>query len=181
VFRCASGYLDAMLGRAANAKHALDELVADDCAALPFDMERLYGMSLLAETCALLDDAGSAPVLYGLLHPWAGFNAADHPEGIRGSVSRYLGLLAIAMKNWDDAEGHFEDGLAMNERMGWRPWLAHTQADYARMLLARDGTGDSQRAAELLDRALVTYRELGMDAYAARASSPAGGTAVHGP
>jgi DNA-binding SARP family transcriptional activator len=181
VFRCASGYLDAMLGRAANAKRALDELVADDCAALPFDMERLYGMSLLAETCALLDDAGSAPVLYGLLHPWAGFNAADHPEGIRGSVSRYLGLLAMAMKNWDDAEGHFEDGLAMNERMGWRPWLAHTQADYARMLLARDGTGDSQRAAELLDRALVTYRELGMDAYAARASSPAGGTAVHGP
>ena len=34
-------------------------------------------MSLLAETSALLGDTDSAAVLYGLLLPWAAFNAAD--------------------------------------------------------------------------------------------------------
>ena len=43
-------------------------------------------MSLLAETSALLGDTDSAAVLYGLLRPWAALNAADQPEGIRGSV-----------------------------------------------------------------------------------------------
>jgi hypothetical protein len=51
----------------------------------------------------------------------------------------------------------------MNTRMGARPWLAHTQDDYARMLLARAGPGDRERAQELLDAALATYRELGME------------------
>jgi hypothetical protein len=49
------------------------------------------------------------------------------------------------------------------------------------MLLTRNEPGDYQRAAELLDRALLTYRELGMEAYAARASSLAGGAAVQEP
>jgi len=72
------------------------------------------------------------------------------------------------MERFDDAQRHFEDALAMNERMGARPWLAHTQNDYARMLLARDGPGDRERAHDLLERALATYRELGMETYAAR-------------
>src|SRR5206468_4109310 len=138
VFRCSSAYVDAVLGQAEQAKQALDELMRDRCSALPFDMEWLYGMSLLAETCALLGDAGAAPVLYELLDPWAAFNAADHPEGIRGSVSRYLGLLATTLERWSDAERHFEEALTMNERIGARPWLAYTQEDYARMLLARN-------------------------------------------
>jgi predicted ATPase len=68
--------------------------------------------------------------------------------------------------------------LAMNERMGARPWHAHAQADYARMLLARAARGDAERARTLLDQAGATYRELGMDAYAARASAPGGEAAV---
>jgi hypothetical protein len=46
----------------------------------------------------------------------------------------------------------------------------HTQADYARMLLAREAPGDDQRARTLLDQASAIYRELGMDAYAASVS-----------
>jgi uncharacterized protein HemY len=134
-------------------------------------MEWLYGMSLLAETSTLLDDTDSAAVMYGLLLPWATFNVADHPEGIRGSASRYLGLLATTTKRWQDAELHFEDALAMNQKMGARPWLAQTQEDYARLLLARGSPGDRERAQELLDQALATYRELGMEPYAARASA----------
>ena len=46
------------------------------------------------------------------------------------------------MERWEEAAQHFEDALAMNARMGARPWLAHTQHEYAVMLLARDQPGD---------------------------------------
>ncbi len=118
-----------------------------------------------------MGDADSAEVLYRLLLPWAAFNVADQPEAIRGSVSRYLGLLAAMLERWNEAFRHFEDALAMNERMGARPWLARTQHDYARMLLARDDPGDAEKAELLFSHALTTYRELGMPAPAASASA----------
>jgi DNA-binding SARP family transcriptional activator len=166
-FRCALAHLHARLGRLSEAQRALDDLTRHDCSALPFDQEWLYGMSLLAETAALLGDTDSATVLYRLLVPWAAFNAADWPEAIRGSVSRYLGILATTRRRWDEAGMHFEDAVAMNARMGARPWLAHTQHDYARMLLARARTQDREHARDLLNQALVTYRELGMESHAA--------------
>ena len=52
----------------------------------------------------------------------------------------------------------------MNARMDARPWLAHTQEQYAAMLLARHLPGDRDKAAALLDAALTTARELGMRA-----------------
>jgi DNA-binding CsgD family transcriptional regulator len=52
----------------------------------------------------------------------------------------------------------------MNATMGARSWLAHTQHDYATMLLARNQPGDSEQAAGLWQDALTTARELGMRA-----------------
>jgi hypothetical protein len=49
----------------------------------------------------------------------------------------------------------------MNERMGARPWLAHTQEDHARMPLRRDAHGDRGRAEKPLSRAQATYHEIG--------------------
>jgi tetratricopeptide (TPR) repeat protein len=163
VFRCLLARLHGQLGRGPQAKRALAELAVDDFSALPFDQEWLYGMSLLAETCSFLSDPALAAVLHRLLRPYAALNTLDPPDGIRGSVSRYLGILATTMERWSDAERHFEDALAMNDRMGARPWLAYTQDDYARMLSARDLPGDRDRAHELLRTARITYRALGMD------------------
>jgi DNA-binding SARP family transcriptional activator len=171
VFRCALAYLHARLARLPEARQALGGLARDEFSALPFDQEWLFGMSLLAETAALLGDTDSAATLYRLLLPWKALNAVDQAEGIRGSVARYLGLLATTTERWDEAELHFENALAMNERMGAHPWLAHTGHDFARMLYARNSRGDRERAQALLDSALGTYRELGMDDYAAAAAA----------
>ena len=166
VFRCVRVHLQALQGRTNDARAQLRELAKDGFYALPLDMEWLFGLSLLAETSALLQEVDSAAVLYGLLLPWAAFNAVDTPEGTRGSVSRYLGILASLLDRPKDAARHFEDALEMHERMGARPWLAVTQEDYGRMLLDR---GDTGRGSELVATALATYRELGIDSYAARA------------
>jgi DNA-binding SARP family transcriptional activator len=159
VFRCALAHLQAELEQVAGAERALHELARDGFSGLPFDMEWLFAMSLLVETCALLGATQHAPALYDLLAPWAAFNASNFLEGIRGSVARYLGILASMLERWDDAARHFQHALEMNERMGARPWLAHTQHDYGRMLSER---GETKRGSELVDAALDTYRELGM-------------------
>ena len=162
VFKCGLALVEARLGRFVDARRVFDELVRDGCAALPFDQEWLFGMSMLAETCRLLDDGAAAGRLYELMLPWAALNAVDQAEGIRGSISRDLGLFAAAMRRWEAAADHFEVALEMNARLGARPWLARTQSDYARVLLARGRPGDQERAEALRGEAQAAFAELGM-------------------
>jgi hypothetical protein len=164
-FRCFVPLLELELGRESEARRAFDELADADFAALPRDCEWLFCLSLLAEVADHLPDLDRAAVLYRLLEPYARVNAMAAGEAALGPVARYLGILAGTTSHWEEAAGHFEDAIAMNAGMGARPWLAHTQHDYARMLLARDRPGDGARARELLDRAVSTYRQLGMDSW----------------
>jgi tetratricopeptide (TPR) repeat protein len=170
MFRCALTYVDARLGRVEKAAQALHALSAHDVSALPVDQEWLYGMSLLAEAAAIVRDAAVAAVLYRLLVPWAHLNAADVSEGVRGSISRYLGLLATTQGRHKQAATHFDQAIAMNARMRAIPWLAHTQRDYARLLLARDQPGDQEQAFELNAQAITTYKQLRMDTWLAEAT-----------
>jgi tetratricopeptide (TPR) repeat protein len=79
-----------------------------------------------------------------------------------GAVSRSLALLAATMRRWEDAERHFEDAIRTNAQLGDKPWLAHTRAQYARMLIDRDGPGDRDKAFRLLTEAIAMYRKIGM-------------------
>jgi hypothetical protein len=105
------------------------------------------------------------------LSPYPRRNVVCHPGCAIGSVSRYLGLLATLLERFDDAGRHFEDALEMNEKMGARPWLAHTQHDYARLLIARGTAEDRAKGDALLATALATYRDLGMAGPLAKAES----------
>jgi tetratricopeptide (TPR) repeat protein len=171
VFRCVLAHVLARLDKTAAGRHELDEFARSSFSSLPFDMEWLYGMSLLAETAVLLEEHASSAKLYELLLPWEELSAVDFPEGHRGSIARYLGMLAAAMNRWDDAERHFARAVTVNEAMNARPWTALTQQDYARMLLARRRPGDCEHARMLLDAALTTFRELGMDGHTAAAEA----------
>ena len=97
--------------------------------------------------------------------------AAGFLRVTRESVARYLGILAATMSRTDDAGRHYEQALVVNERIGARPWLAHTQEDYARLLLNRGEPGDTEKARELLAKAVATYRELGMEGHATTAAA----------
>jgi tetratricopeptide (TPR) repeat protein len=172
-FRCLVPLLHCELGRMEDARASFDALAAGDFSVFPRDIEWVFCLSVLAEVAAYLRDADRAASLHSLLRPYAELNAVAAGEVAIGSVARYLGLLASTLSTWDDAERNFEDALRRNERMGARPWVAHTKEDYARMLFARNR--DIAKGEQLLDEALAAYRELGMTGplERARAASPA--------
>ena len=138
------------LGREREARAAFEQLAAHDFADLPQDSLWLTCVTYLAEVCAFLGDARRAATLYRLLLPYNGYTVVVGAADVcYGAASRYLGMLAATMERWEDAAQHFEDALAMNTRMGARPWLAHTQHQYAVMLLARNQPGDRDKAMSL--------------------------------
>jgi DNA-binding SARP family transcriptional activator/tetratricopeptide (TPR) repeat protein len=148
------------LERTENARAALAACAADHFS-LDLETQWLFALSLLPEVCRYLEDVDAAAAVYELLRPYPRRNAVLFAELSRGSVSRGLGILAATVADWNAAAGHFETALEMNAAMGARPWLAYTQYDYARMLLAR-GLGDRDRARDLLRTADALSRELGM-------------------
>jgi tetratricopeptide (TPR) repeat protein len=160
------------LGHNAEAATEFERLAQDDFADIPRDSNWVVSLTYLVDTCTSLGDRTRASTLYELLLPYRQVNVLfANASACYGSVSRYLGALATVMARWDDAEGHFEDALSMNSAMGARPWLAHTQYQYARMLLTRDRVGASDKAATMLKHALTTARELGMRALEQRITS----------
>jgi DNA-binding CsgD family transcriptional regulator len=160
------------LGLVAEARAEFEAVIADRFERIPKDARWATSMTYLAEVCTYLGDAERAVLLYARLLPFEGRNLIAPPNvACFGAASRHLGMLAATMKRWPDAERHFEAALAMNARQGGRPWLAHTQHQYAGMLLARSANGDRDRAVALLDDALAIAREIGMAALAERAAA----------
>ena len=144
-------------------------IAAHDFADVPQDGLWLTCLAYLAEVCALLGDAHRAATLYRLLLPYNGYTVVVGGTYVcYGAAAHYLGMLATTIERWEDAAQHFEDALAMHTRMGARPWLAHTQHQYAVMLLAHNQPGDRDKAMALLHEALTTARALGMHALEGR-------------
>jgi len=174
LFRCMLVSTCSEAGEEERARAELRTLAADDFQDLEVGTEWFFGASLLAEACERLDEASHAPRLYEALLPYGDYVVITHPEINLGSAARYLGLLASVMGRADDAVRHFERALETNERLALRPWLARTQADFARTLLARGARGDLHRAAELSRAALGTFDALGMEEPAERLRNAVG-------
>jgi tetratricopeptide (TPR) repeat protein len=138
------------------------ECLAVDLTAVPRNFFWLHLMERLAEVVTFVGDMRRAAMLYDFLLPYVDRCAVVAPSHSRGAVARPLGLLATVLGRYDDAERHFEKALEINARIRARIWVAHTQHDYARMLVARDQPGDREKAAALAAQALATAREVGM-------------------
>lgn len=144
-------------GRETDARAAFERLAADDFAAIPRDLFWLSTFALLTDACAGLGDGPRADALYDRLAPYEHRTVQVSLAACWGSAARYLGLLAATGSRAELAPGHFATALAGNARLGARPALARTQAEYADVLRARGEAGDAARARELRDAA----RELG--------------------
>jgi tetratricopeptide (TPR) repeat protein len=114
-----------------------------------------------AEAVALAGPPELARQIYDLARPLAGQCAMIGMSylGWEGPWSRVLGLLAAYLERWDEAADHFEQAIADCRRMGARPYLARTEYEYGRALLAR---GDRVRAKALIASARAAAEALGM-------------------
>jgi class 3 adenylate cyclase len=120
-------------------------------------------MHYSAHVVRRLRDGRRAAILYERLRPYAARQLVVGNTWLCwGSASRPLGMLAATMGNWEEAERHFEDALAFDEKVGNRPYLARSQYEYADMLQERGLPEGREKPLGLVNQALATFEELGM-------------------
>jgi DNA-binding winged helix-turn-helix (wHTH) protein/tetratricopeptide (TPR) repeat protein len=152
---CESGARD-------EAQRRLHALACANFAALPRDVTYPMALANLALSCGRLAARDGAERLLELLLPYAGRTLTLLHYFSSGCASRQLGVLAGLLERWHEADAHFQTALAVDGRMGARPWQAFTLVDYARMLRARGTPRACAQAADLLRTARELAREIGM-------------------
>ena len=168
-FRCALARAYCELGRVDEALALLDRLAPPGAVHLPKDVSWLPSVALLAELASVLGDRQRCTRLYEMLAPYARRHVTSGCLAYYGSSSRYLGILASALRRQDIAARHFEVALEAQEQVGARAAIATTQCDYAELLFARQRPGDVERAQQLRSVAQAAAREFGMTRLAQRA------------
>ncbi|MEW6474519.1 MAG: adenylate/guanylate cyclase domain-containing protein [Actinomycetota bacterium] len=150
----------AQAGMSDDARRQLDVVTADELAAVPDDLSRSYVLSLCAEAAALLDDAAVAARLLPLLEPWAGHNVVLGSGAVcLGAASHFVGLAARTAGDPETAVAHLTEAMTMNDAMAARPAATLSRVELARTLSL---LGRPDAALELLERAAVDARRLGM-------------------
>lgn len=162
----------AEIGQPEEARAEFERLAADNFSSMPRDSLWQTCLSYLAEVCGELRDAERAKVLYDLLLPYSELTVVvGNAIVCLGATSRFLGQLATTLEHWDDAETHFRQALALDKGMDAKPWIAHTQYQYAGMLLRRGQREDATRASDLIDEALIITQQFDMHGLHARIKS----------
>ena len=126
--------------------------LAADFQGVRLDETWLMAMYLWAEVCSRLPVLDRADEIYELLAPFSGQLQAGGSI-VNGSVDWALGMLAMALERYEDADGHFAAAAEIEERLGAPLLLAHTHAGWARALIARGRPEDLERAQHMLDQA----------------------------
>jgi hypothetical protein len=150
-------------GRCDGASDVFEQLATTNFAAPRPNSLWLRFAAECAVMCTRLRRPASVPQLQAMLEPYADQLVVTSQGGcITGSVSYYLGLLATTIGDWPQAEARFTAAAETHARIDAPIWLARTRMEHARMLLLRSQPGDSDRARELLARALATAQNLGL-------------------
>ncbi len=166
-WRTARASLAATAGDREEAILELERLTADDCAAIPKDVNWLPAIALMGEAAAIVREQSLAATLYAELADYDGrILVVGRAATSNGPVSRVLGLLAWVTGRLDDAERHLGAGIEQSRRMGDRPFTALARAELARVLLELGGGERRVRALRLLTESLTAAREMGARAIA---------------
>jgi hypothetical protein len=114
------------LDRHPQARQVIDTLAPGDFAALPAASVWLYSLTLVAGACAAVRDLERAAILYERMRPFGGL-VAQCGAGSTGTVDHHLGLLAGVLGRGDEAEEHFAQARALNDRIGAPIWQRQTR------------------------------------------------------
>lgn len=154
--------VEAELGRPGAAIRLLDELAANDWASLAADPEQLATLSWLAEICAQLGAAAVAGALHDRARGFADRLVCVYALACRGSMARYVALLARTAGKLDEAADGFEQAVAANRAVGAELYVGWSLWDWSRTLRQRNAGDDATRAKQYADEALTLARTLGL-------------------
>jgi hypothetical protein len=166
-FRCLLAFALAEDGRLDDAARIVAEFHRGDFAVVTNAYNRNMSLCGLARAAARLDDRAAAAQLYELLLPDRDLMGNSQTVWV-GPVAHDLGMLATTLHRFPEADAHFADATAVQDRIDARGTVVHTRIEWARMLMARCGPGDAEAARALLGTALAAARELHMPVVAAR-------------
>src|SRR5690606_18783661 len=162
----------AEIGQSEKARAILTDIMGGGAIRLPRDDLWLTAATFTAEACAMLEERKSASVLYDLLKPFAGRAIVCGAKAVCfGPVDRLLGRLAALLGRWPAVRSHFDDALAMAEKLRSEPVRVRAACDFAAALLAEASPSAVKRAGLLLDGLQETAMALGMRTFVARAET----------
>ncbi len=168
LFRCALALACLETGRPEEARALAAEIVHGGQETMPLDNSWAYGMTMLAEVVARVDDHDLALTLHDALLPFAHLMATGGGEIAGGSIHRSVGQLASVLGRTDDAFVCFDAARAVHRAYRADIWVTHTDVDEAVARLRRGSDEDRRIAAQLLQAAGEASRRRGWVALAAR-------------
>jgi tetratricopeptide (TPR) repeat protein len=154
------------LDRLDEARPIFDTLAADHFAGVGYPW--VQNLAMLAKVSPAIGRPEHSAFLYEQLAPHHAV-VVTFTTFTAEPVAAHLGLLATALRRYDEAETYFEEAAEIAERLEAPHWLARTRLEWARMLLSRAAPGDAEQARELAALAKTTAEELGMARVAAQA------------
>ncbi|WP_252446095.1 LuxR C-terminal-related transcriptional regulator [Pseudonocardia humida] len=133
-------------------------------ATFPYGVRWAVTLSQTGLAAVGLDDREVAGAVYRRLLPTAPYYSGDGSGAVfsSGANARLLGELATTTGRLDEAAAHHRDAMAMNARIGARPFVALSRLGLGRALHRRGRTADRPEAREEVVRAAAEFRRLGM-------------------
>ena len=135
------------------------------------DVRTLGSLIQLIDLIIAYRDTSTAQATYDLFHPLIahGDTFGTGLLSLHGSVHWPLGRLAALLGHTEQALDHFASALAVNTRLGARPFVVVTRLDWATTLAGRAAGDDLAQARELARQAATEARRLDMPGPAGRA------------
>jgi class 3 adenylate cyclase/tetratricopeptide (TPR) repeat protein len=169
VFRAtlAEGHVEA--GNVDAARQML-EAAAADLTSLPYDVVWIFAVAAYADVATELRADAPARLLLDLLAPFD--DQVLFIGATAGSpVAYYCGSLESVLGRYEEADAHFAKAAELNARGQMEFSAAATHLRWGRMLRARGGPGDLERARDLLGQAHDAATSRGYVSIARRATA----------
>jgi DNA-binding winged helix-turn-helix (wHTH) protein len=160
---CTVAFLKALVGQADEASLLVESLAPSLVSKATRGMNYTIALAALAEVVTRLKMRSWASPLYRALEPYRAQNVVAGFGVISwGSVSRFLGQLAVIEGRLEEGQALLEEALRVDQIAGAATWIARSEVALAGALKSRGGELAATRSRELLSRCRRRASDLGL-------------------
>ncbi len=148
---------------ATDAELAYGRIAGKQFADTPSGLQRLITLAMSVEACCAVGNTHDAEALRAILLPLSDRHVQlGNGLAYWDSVAHLLGMLAIKLERWDEAQAHLGDALRRAQAIGAAGRGSHIQLHLAQALLGRGDVADAARITTLIDSASATAARIGL-------------------